>query len=189
MSIFNPHDYHTAEGTIKVLILGDEDVGKTHLLKKYLNPGFQGAPSNTIGGDVTTISYEIDNVRADISIYDLAGHPRFSAVRAIYYTQLSGAMLVFDVTHPQTFMNLSTWIDEILANNKKKIVPLVLVGNKADLRDPKANNIHPQQAETYAKMLSEWSSFNVQYIETSAKTGRGVKEAFEALFKAVLGVQ
>ncbi len=93
-------------------------------------------------------------------------------------------MLVFDVTRPDTFTNLESWIEEIFKHNGKNEIPVVLLGNKADLRDQFPNHVTDAQAEEYAAKLTERTmkaGFPVRYMSTSAKTGLNVAAAFDML--------
>jgi len=95
-----------------------------------------------------------------------------------------GALLIFDVTRPDTFTNLESWTDEIFKHNGKGMIPVVLLGNKVDLRDQFPNHISDAQAEEYADKLSKQtmeSGFPVKYMPTSAKSGLNISSAFDML--------
>lgn len=170
----------------KVTLLGDGAVGKTSLRKTYLGEGFQTGYSMTIGADFAVKRLKIDGADFVAQIWDLAGQQRFSAVREVYYRGTSGCLLVFDITRRSSFENIPSWIAELLKNNNQRIVPLVLIGNKSDLRDTAPDPVLREQAEEYARSLSSWSGFTVPYIETSAKTGENVDEAFRTLLKNIV---
>ncbi len=133
----------------------------------------------TIGADFA-IKKLGDNI---IQIWDLAGQERFSVVREGYYIGTKGAMLVFDITRPETFRSIPNWIRELLNNlSHDDIIPLVLIGNKADLREMDSPNyISREQGISYAQELADWSEFDVPYVETSAKTGLNVDLIFNTL--------
>ena len=170
----------------KITLLGDGAVGKTSLRKTYLGEGFKDGYSMTIGADFAVKRLRIDDQDFVAQIWDLAGQQRFSAVREVYYRGTSGCLLVFDISRRSSFENIPSWIAELLKNNSNRVVPIVLIGNKSDLRNTAKDPIMREQSEEYANSLSQWSGFSVPYIETSAKTGENVDEAFKTLLKNIV---
>ncbi|MHA2295479.1 MAG: GTP-binding protein [Candidatus Hodarchaeales archaeon] len=171
---------------MKIVLAGDGAVGKTALRERYLGKGFQAKYLMTIGADFALKESKIDGRDLKFQIWDLAGQQRFSAVRSVYYLGCLGALLLFDVTRPDTFENIQSWVDEIWKNNGKGSIPIVLLGNKVDLRDQFPNHVTDEQAMTYAERLSEKTrseGFEVNYLPTSAKTGLNVPDSFDALGK------
>jgi len=169
----------------KITLLGDGAVGKTSLRKTYLGEGFKDGYSMKIGADFAVKRLRIDDQDFVAQIWDLAGQQRFSAVREVYYRGTSGCLLVFDISRRSSFENIPSWIAELLKNNSNRVVPIVLIGNKSDLRATIKGSIMREQSEEYARSLSQWSGFSVPYIETSAKTGENVDEAFKTLLKNI----
>lgn len=163
--------------TFKVILLGDGSVGKTSLRHMFLGDGFREKYSMTIGADFAVKRFK----DVTIQIWDLAGQARFKTVREVYYQGAVGAIVVFDVTRPDTFKSVPDWLKELLKNNKNQIIPTVLVGNKVDLRELKG--VTTEDGEKYAQALSKWSGTDVHYIETSAKMDINVKETFEKLLQ------
>ncbi|MHA1449172.1 MAG: Rab family GTPase [Candidatus Hodarchaeales archaeon] len=169
---------------MKIVLAGDGAVGKTALRERYLGKGFQAKYLMTIGADFALKEASIDNKDLKFQIWDLAGQQRFSAVRSVYYLGCLGALLLFDVTRPETFENLQNWVDELWKNNGKGVIPLVILGNKVDLRDQFPNHVTDEQALSYCEKLSEKTrseGFEIQYLPTSAKTGLNVAESFDKL--------
>ncbi len=167
----------------KIVLLGDGAVGKTALRTRYLGEGFKKSYSMTIGADFAVKRVNLDGTEIVAQIWDLAGQIRFQSVREVYYQGATGALLVFDITRTETFENIPNWITELLENNKNRVVPMVLIGNKSDLRDE--NSITKEAGEEYAKSLSSWSNFEIPYVETSAKEGSNVEEAFHTLLRNI----
>jgi len=170
----------------KITLLGDGSVGKTSLRKSYLGEGFKDGYSMTIGADFLVKHLQIDERNFVAQIWDLAGQQRFSAVRETYFRGTSGCLLVFDITRRSSYENIPSWIAELLKNNSNRIVPMVLIGNKSDILSTAKDPLSPEQAEQYARALSQWSGITIPYIETSAKTGENVDEAFKELIKNIL---
>ncbi|GAH69645.1 unnamed protein product, partial [marine sediment metagenome] len=136
----------------------------------------------TIGVDFHVKTITIDAVekpiRAKLQIWDTGGQERFSSIRPMYYRGSLGALLIFDLTNSGSFEHLPQWIEEVRANVKTEI-PLLLVGNKSDLVE--------QRAVTLEELNSFTNTFNLYYMETSAKTGDGVGDCFYILACLMIG--
>lgn len=169
----------------KVVLLGEGGVGKTALRHTYLGQGFKKGYSMTIGADFAAKRAEVDGQAITAQIWDLAGQERFEAVRSVYYRGCVGALLVFDITRPDTFNALPSWITELIQNNNNTLVPLVLIGNKGDLRGQTPSEVDGSASTLYASQLSDWSGYNVPYVETSALSGQNVDSAFVTLLRNV----
>ncbi len=171
---------------LKIPLLGDMAVGKTSLRKKYLGEGFNTKYMVTIGADFSVKSVLIDDREVRLQIWDLAGQQQFATVRSLYYNGSSGAILVYDVTNPHSYENIPLWTKELLQNNDNKKIPLMLIGNKIDLRDTvRTTTVSKEEGEQLAEKLRK--EFNIVYFfETSAKTGEGVNEAFDYFVRSIL---
>ncbi|MFV2014510.1 MAG: GTP-binding protein [Candidatus Heimdallarchaeota archaeon] len=169
----------------KVVVLGDGAVGKTALRHRYLGEGFKQSYSMTIGADFAVKRVELDGKEIVAQIWDLAGQLRFQSVREVYYQGATGALLVFDITRSSTFESIPQWVTELLENNKQKIIPMVLIGNKSDLRESSPEAISHDAGAEYAKSLTTWSNFEIPYVETSALNGENVESAFITLLRNI----
>lgn len=167
--------------TFKLVLVGDPMVGKTSLRRRYLGEGFSYNYLMTIGAD-----FGIKRIGNTIfQIWDLAGQENFEVVREGYYNGANGALVVFDVTRPQTYENIPRWIDEVV-KNVGKVIPFILVGNKVDLRKEGEKWCVPTDvAKNYAETLSDWSGYDVSYVETSALLGFNVEKVFEDLVEEI----
>ncbi|MFX0090537.1 MAG: Rab family GTPase [Candidatus Hodarchaeota archaeon] len=174
----------------KITLLGDGAVGKTALRERYLGKGFSGSYTMTIGADFASKRQLVDNENLIFQIWDLAGQPRFESVRDIYYKGATGALLVYDITRRESFENLNVWLNELWSNNGKGKVPVVILGNKHDLRttgDP--TQVSYETAMELIENLSEKTKeagFSLSYFGTSALTGKNVTEAFEELGRKII---
>ncbi|MFW9993971.1 MAG: Rab family GTPase [Candidatus Odinarchaeota archaeon] len=168
----------------KIVLAGDGAVGKTSLRERYLGRGFKSQYLQTVGADFALSTEKIGQKEVKFQIWDLAGQQRFQAVRSVYYAGALGALLVFDITRRDSFENLSSWVDEIWKHNGKGTIPVVLLGNKFDLRDEHSDCITEKEALKFAKDLSKKTKekgFDIRFLNTSAKTGLNVSEAFQAI--------
>lgn len=155
-------------------------VGKTSIRKSYLGATFDKNYNVTLGAD-----FAVKRVGTDVlQIWDLAGQPVYAAVRSEYYKGAEGIILVFDITRPQTFANVPHWLNEMVGVSNK-LVPIVLVGNKVDLRDSTDTPINENAGTKYALELSKWSGYKVPYIESSALTGENIDKIFTDLISEI----
>ncbi|MFX0095281.1 MAG: GTP-binding protein [Candidatus Hodarchaeota archaeon] len=156
----------------KIVILGDECVGKSSLLRMFVDKKFVNSYKPTLGVEYTIKDITInEEFIGKFAIVDTAGQESYATLRSVCYQDSSGALLVFDVTNKHSLTNIGKWMDEILKNAGK--IPIVLIGNKIDLQD--ARELTTEQC---VKVAEEW---NAPFLETSAKTGINVEEAFQKL--------
>ena len=172
---------------LKVALMGDGAVGKTSIRNRFMGRGFRTEHLMTIGADFATYDFQIDSSKATFQIWDLAGQDTFKTVRARFFRGSMAGLCIFDVTRKDSFMNLTKWIEELWRNSGRGIVPIIILGNKSDLRDNKS--IPVEQGEKYAQAISgktARSGFQVQYLDTSAKTGQNINEAFYTIGKQII---
>ncbi len=173
MSSRIPDEEKRFTAVYKIVTLGEEAVGKTSLVTKYVTGKFQREYHRTLGIDISTYDAKIDDKLFKLLIWDLAGQDIFQDLRTRYCQGASGGILVFDLTRPQTLETIPRWVNAF----REAVGPeptLMLLGNKADLE--KNRKISPQQGEKIVKDLGLFS-----YNETSAKTGHHVTTAFTTL--------
>jgi len=174
---------------MKIMILGDKGVGKTTFRSRFVGRSFQTkfrptSQMKVIGAEWELKEHQISDRLLKFQIWETAGQQRFGAVRSVYYLGCLGALLLFDVTRRESFQNLQHWLKEIWNNNGKGVIPIVVIGNKSDLRDQFPESISIDTAQKYCAKISEQTKphgFEVQYFEASAKTNLNVTEAFELL--------
>lgn len=172
---------------IKIALLGDGAVGKTSLRKSYLGEAFSSEYLLTLGADFAMKTTKFEDKNIKFQIWDLSGQLRFSQVRQGYYNGCFGGILIFDRTRPETLENTMHWLTELWKNSGKGPVPFLILGNKSDLVDK--NNKLDKKAHLWAKTFTEETKdlkgFEVSYLQTSAKTGLNVEEAFNLLAKNI----
>ena len=179
--------------TVKVVLIGDGAVGKTSIRERYLGRGFSANYMMTIGADFALKQIKLDDQTINIQIWDLAGQVHFSKVRTLYYKGLKGLLAVFDVTRDQSYKNILNWINEIKAViDDTSSIPVILIGNKVDLRiEGEPSHIDPIISGRLTNEISNLMSdgaLPAQYIETSAKTGENIDEAFSRLVRTIIEV-
>ena len=153
----------------KFIIVGDSSVGKSNLLLRYLNNKFEDEYQSTIGVEFGAKNLEIDNINYRIQLWDTAGQEQFRSITRAHYQNSVCAIVVYDISNEITFKNVKDWIDDVRAQSPKNIY-IMLVGNKNDLVE--------KRQVSYEKGLEYANSNNINFIETSAKTGENVENVF-----------
>lgn len=125
----------------KLIIIGDEMVGKTNFLLRIARGHFEKKPKTTYGVEFAfkTIPLPQSNQRVRAQIWDTSGAKQFLSITTTHYRFAVGAFLVYDVTNLQSFINLKEWLEKIREYSDDNVV-IALVGNKKDLVDPE--NLH-----------------------------------------------
>lgn len=154
--------------TVKVVICGDYAVGKTTFVKSFINEedSLLGEYKPTIGVDIGRKAFFIESRNIVFQLWDLSGQQTFKAVRPQFYNRSDGCILVFDVTNKKSFTNLTFWLNEMIERTGP--IPIVLVGNKIDLRSEEIEGISLSEANDYAKYISSRTGEDTPYVEASA---------------------
>jgi small GTP-binding protein len=154
----------------KVVLVGDGNVGKTSLVRRFCEGKFEESRILTIGVDFQVKTVQLGERTLRLSIWDVAGQERFRTFRDQFYAGTLAVALVYDVTAPATFFNLPRWREEVTASVPD--VPMVVIGNKVDLGPV----IPPSEAEGWAHLEGK-----MPFLQTSALTGENVEALFQGL--------
>uniref|UniRef100_A0A7S4KI91 Uncharacterized protein n=1 Tax=Paramoeba aestuarina TaxID=180227 RepID=A0A7S4KI91_9EUKA len=163
-------DPSTVTDTLKLLLIGDSGVGKSCLLYRFTNNKFDTSNLSTIGIDFKVRYLMVDDLPVKLELWDTAGQERFRSITNAYYRGADGIAICFDTSNSDSFTNLPLWIDNISRLSDAEKTNSILIGNKIDLQERRL--IAKSDAEALAR------KFNMQYFETSAKSGLGVENAF-----------
>jgi small GTP-binding protein len=163
----------SGEYAYKLILGGDGAVGKTSMVHRFVDDRFETDYKGTIGTSIMKKECEFEGLKSKVRfvIWDLAGQSQFKRVRYSYVANAEAGIIVFDVTRRDTFENIKLWYDESIEISKN--IALMLVGNKIDLEDSRI--VSTAEGEELAKKLG------LGYIETSAKTGENIEDAFRML--------
>ena len=161
----------------KFIIIGSSGVGKTAILKRLVEDTFSDESQSTIGVEFDSTMIMVEDRRVKLQIWDTAGQERFRSIAKAYYRNAVGVILVFDITERKTFDELSSWLNDVHTLCDPNAV-IQLIGNKADLASQRAVTL--TEAEAFA------SHQHMQYLETSAKGGDNVREAFVRVASDIL---
>ncbi len=159
----------------KICMLGSFAVGKTSLVARYVRSIFSEKYHSTVGVKIDKKVLEIDNKTVNLILWDLYGEDQFQQMQTSYLRGSSGYLLVADGTRANTIdtaISLQERTKLAIGN-----VPFILLINKADIK----NNWEIADDTITALIKKGWA-----VLETSAKTGRNVEEAFQGLAKRIL---
>ncbi len=164
----------------KVCLLGDFAVGKTSMVRRFIYERFDDKYLSTIGVKVSrktiVVSHQPQLINLSLILWDLAGSEEFDQLRSSYLRGASGAVLVCDLTRPETLPHLSIYMDDL-----RRISPsaqVILAANKADLA--------AEQRLTAAEIEAYAADRRIPFHLTSAKTGEGVENIFRQLGQLIL---
>ena len=163
----------SGEYAFKLILGGDGAVGKTSMVHRFVENKFAKDYKSTIGTSIMKKECKFDGLNSTVRfvLWDLAGQSQFKKVRQSYLSNAEAGILAFDVTNPISFQNIENWHKEILSASPN--ITLILIGNKIDLEDERL--VSREDGEKTAENLG------IPYIETSAKTGESINDAFRML--------
>jgi len=162
----------------KLVFLGDQAVGKTSIITRFMYDTFDSTYQATIGIDFLSKTMYLEDRTVRLQLWDTAGQERFRSLIPSYIRDSSVAVVVYDVTNRTSFLNTGTWIEDVRTERGSDVV-IMLVGNKTDLGDKRSVSI--EEGEAKAK------EYDILFIETSAKLGFNIKALFRKVASA-LGV-
>mmetsp|Transcript_16579 Transcript_16579/g.24940 ORF Transcript_16579/g.24940 Transcript_16579/m.24940 type:complete len:377 (-) Transcript_16579:214-1344(-) len=168
---------------VKILLLGDTNVGKTSIISRLTTGDFRPQLVSTVGVDYKVKKINLDSEPIQVQLWDTAGSERFHQITTSYYRGVNGIMLCFDVSVRDTFERVTHWIHNIKKYSNDN-VQVLLVGNKIDLRD--GDNAPDCVSEKEVKQLA--NKFGVPYAETSALTADNVESALQSIVRAIVQV-
>ncbi|MHA1264942.1 MAG: Rab family GTPase [Candidatus Helarchaeota archaeon] len=161
----------------KIVLVGEEAVGKTSLIIRYINNTFQENYIPTLGVNFMTKDIILDKA-VRLIIWDIGGQSTWKAKLPLYLKGADGALIVFDLTRPATLLAVEDWIEKInsIAGTN---TPFIVIGNKIDLVDHR--RVKKQDVE---KLLQPYN-YNL-FLESSAKTGQNVEIIFQMIAQQLI---
>ncbi|XP_067164480.1 ras-related protein Rab-6A isoform X1 [Apteryx mantelli] len=189
----------------KLVFLGEQSVGKTSLITRFMYDSFDNTYQATIGIDFLSKTMYLEDrtqtrplcifpcvsflarfvfsfrtLLIRLQLWDTAGQERFRSLIPSYIRDSAAAVVVYDITNVNSFQQTTKWIDDVRTERGSDVI-IMLVGNKTDLADKRQVSI--EEGERKAKEL------NVMFIETSAKAGYNVKQLFRRVAAALPGME
>lgn len=160
----------------KIVVIGDSAVGKSQLLSRFSKNEFRAENRSTVGVEFQTKTILIDNKHIKAQIWDTAGQERYRAITTAYYRGALGALIVYDITHADTFEHVPRWLDQLRAHANPNAV-IMLVGNKCDLASIRAVSVES------GRELAEKEG--LLFLETSALDATNVEQAFLTVLERI----
>ena len=171
---------------IKTILLGEQAVGKTSLIKSTIGVDFKEDPNPTLVSTYVEKHYNINGIKYLMKIWDTVGMEKYRSFTKIFYKNSNIIIFVYDITRQKTFDELEYWINEV-QNNIENFHVKAIVGNKTDLLD--FEQVNEEAARDYAKSKKScfklvsakeypknFSLFMVEMLKLYIKTKKGKLE-------------
>lgn len=163
----------------KLVFLGEQSVGKTSLITRFMYDSFSEAYQATIGIDFLSKTVHLREKSVRLQIWDTAGQERFRSLIPSYIRDSAIAIIVYDITNMHSFGQVKRWIADVRIQRGEDII-LILVGNKRDLESKR--QVLVAEGEKIAKECK------AMFMETSAKDGSNVRNLFSRAAAALPGL-
>ena len=163
----------------KLVFLGDQSVGKTSIITRFMYDNFDRHYQATIGIDFLSKTMYLEDRTVRLQLWDTAGQERFRSLIPSYIRDSSVAVVVYDVSNRASFLNAAKWVEDARAERGNDVV-ICLVGNKTDLGNDK-RQVSTEEGEERAR------KDNLLFMEVSAKAGYNVKSLFRKLATSLPG--
>ncbi|KAL8127478.1 ras-related protein RABH1e-like [Apium graveolens] len=164
----------------KLVFLGDQSVGKTSIITRFMYDKFDTTYQATIGIDFLSKTMYLEDRTVRLQLWDTAGQERFRSLIPSYIRDSSVAVIVYDVANRQSFLNTTKWIEEVRTERGSEAI-IVLVGNKTDLAEKRQVSIEDGDAKS--------REAGIMFMETSAKAGFNIKPLFRKVAAALPGME
>ncbi|KAK3022264.1 hypothetical protein RJ639_045858 [Escallonia herrerae] len=158
---------------VKLVLLGDSGVGKSCIVLRFVRGQFDPTSKVTVGASFLSQTVALqDSTTVKFEIWDTAGQERYAALAPLYYRGAAVAVVVYDITSPESFAKAQYWVKELQKHGSPDIV-MALVGNKADLQEKREVAVQDG--------LDQAEKNGMLFMETSAKTADNINQLFEIL--------
>ncbi len=167
----------------KVCLIGDFGVGKTSLIRQFVDRQFSDQYLSTVGVKISRKAIHglrnalQESQEVQLLIWDIEGNTKFKAISATYLQGASGVIIVSDVTRPETIDRLPSHIQDFLAINPRGSIMIAL--NKSDLIAP--DDLEKLLQHPYFEQATVLGAY-----ATSAKIGENVNQIFELLAQSLI---
>lgn len=173
-------DFENPLRKFKLVFLGEQSVGKTSLITRFMYDSFDSTYQATIGIDFLSKTMYLEDRTVRLQIWDTAGQERFRSLIPSYIRDSSAAIVVYDISSTNSFEQTDRWIEEVRAERGMEVI-IMLVGNKTDLTEKR--RVSTEMGERKAREQE------VMFIETSAKSGHNVKQLFRKVAGSLPGLK
>ena len=160
---------------LNIITLGSSKVGKTSILKRYIDNEYHEEQLSTFGIEHNFRYFKFNEEKVKIDYVDTAGQEAFRSIASNYLKKADGVILTFDITQRDSFELVGNWLDDLEKNNNKNNIGIILIGNKNDLEEQR--QVKKEEGENMA------NNIKCEYMEVSAKTGDNINEALDEIAK------
>ncbi|KAM7349676.1 RAS oncogene family member Rab18 isoform 2-T2 [Cochliomyia hominivorax] len=165
-----------SDKAIKLLVIGESGVGKSSLIRRFVENKFDENYDVTIGMDFKSKVMNIDGVDYKLALWDTAGAERFRSLTPSFYRKALGAILVYDITNRESLVKLEAWFTELENYSDNPNIATIVVGNKID-------NERVISREEGLKFARKHRSL---FLETSAKHDKFVADVFRDIVEKII---
>ena len=166
------------EVLVKIIIIGDSGVGKSNYLCRFAEGKFCPLYEATVGFDYKSKICILPNSQKKVKfqIWDTAGQEKYMSINKNLFQRVQGIILMYDISEIKSFNNLPQWMKVV--NQLAKGIPLILIGNKIDLKDERT--VSKEIGKKFA------DDNNITFFESSGKSGENVEETFLCLGEEIM---
>ena len=169
---------------LKIVVLGDSDVGKTSLLLRYTQGKMPAVTKATIGADFQKKEVMVKDTAVTVQIWDTAGQEKYQSIGYAFYRGADCCVLTFDLTKRKSFDALEKWREGFVDHagpTDPDNYPFVVMGNKCDKDD---REVTREEVESWCQQHGK-----IPYFETSAVQNTNVDDAFMAIISKAVANQ
>lgn len=156
--------------TCKVVLVGEQAVGKTSIIKQFLEQSFVNNCESTVGANYSSAIINVNGEKKKFTIWDTAGQERYRALIKMFYKDAMAAVLVYDITVQRTFTELQKYWHKELVDNCSSSLILAIAANKSDLYEKE--KVDEMEAREFAKDIG------ALFVKTSALNSTGIDNLF-----------
>lgn len=161
----------------KIVLVGDHDVGKQEILRRYVDNVFQGRYVTTVAVDLKVKTVEVDGKKIKLQLWDTVGNDRFRSLITSYFRGAQGVMLVYDVASERSFYSIRDWVRQLEQYATPEAVRMI-IGNRCD---QESRTVSTENGQELADELG------FRFFEISPRTGKNVSLAFTTLTREIMG--
>lgn len=172
-------DYSAPMKKFKLVFLGEQSVGKTSLISRFMYDTFDSTYQATIGIDFLSKTEYLGDRAIRLQLWDTAGQERFRSLIPSYIRDCAAAVVVYDITNRTSFQSITKWIEDVVSERHHQAL-IIIVGNKTDLNDKR--QVSSEEGEAKAE------EYNALFMESSAMSGSNVKQLFKKIASNLPGV-
>jgi Ras-related protein Rab-7A len=169
------------KNSLKIILLGDSNVGKTSIIKRFTKNEFSLTTMATVSGGLTVKQVDLGPSSIELQIWDTAGQERFASLSRLFFRNCHACIIVFDLSNPHSFESVKGWSEEFHefgGYEPNKAPPVFLVGNKIDLKKSQKFSM-----ETMMKLVKKENFYNEIFLISASKDTQ-VNELFEIVAHA-----